>query len=44
MAERPPEYDPELTEELLEQGDQRLSESREVLQRLDAALEDDPRR
>jgi hypothetical protein len=38
----PEEYDPQLTEQLLEEGDRRLSESRKVLLDLDAALDDDP--
>jgi hypothetical protein len=36
----PREYDPELTEQLLEEGDRRLSESRKVLEDLKAVLED----
>jgi hypothetical protein len=36
-----PEYDPDLTEQLLQEGDQLLSESRRVLRDLDAALDDD---
>ena len=35
-----PEYDPELTEHLLEEGGKRLHESRRVLDELDAVLDD----
>lgn len=44
MADPLDEYDPDLTEQLLQQGDERLSESRKVLRTLDAALEDEPPR
>jgi hypothetical protein len=40
----PEDYDPDLTEELLEQGGKRLIESRKVLETLDAALDDEPPR
>jgi len=36
----PQDYDPELTEQLLEEGGKRLYESRRVLDELDAVLED----
>jgi hypothetical protein len=39
----PDDYDPELTEQLLEEGGKRLHESRRVLDELDAALEDSNR-
>lgn len=39
----PDDYDPELTEQLLEEGGKRLHESRRVLEQLDAALEDSNR-
>ena len=39
----PQDYDPELTEQLLEEGGKRLHESRRVLDELDAALEDSNR-
>lgn len=39
----PDDYDPELTEQLLEEGGKRLHESRRVLDQLDAALEDSNR-
>ena len=38
--EAPQDYDPELTEQLLEEGGRRLDESRRVLDELDAALGD----
>jgi hypothetical protein len=38
----PQDYDPDLTEQLLEEGDRRLAESRQVLEDLKAALEDPP--
>ena len=41
--EAPQDYDPELTEQLLEEGGKRLHESRRVLEELDAALEDSTR-
>jgi hypothetical protein len=39
----PRDYDPDLTEQLLEEGDRRMAESRQILQELDQRLED-PRR
>ena len=41
MAEPPQDYDPELTEHLLEEGDRRLEESRRLLAALDTHIEDD---
>lgn len=40
MAQPPEDYDPDLTEQLLEEGGKRLHESRRILDELDARLDD----
>lgn len=41
MDQSPHDYDPELTEQLLEEGGKRLHESRRILDELDARLGDE---
>jgi hypothetical protein len=41
MDQTPNQYDPDLTEQLLEEGGKRLNESRRILDELDARLDDD---
>lgn len=41
MAQTPEDYDPELTEQLLEEGDRRLEESRRLLADLDSRIDGD---